>query len=120
MNALSLLRRLALLPCLIYLAGCAAEKPKPAARATSGENAAAPGEERNPEVEAMFKEAAAKLSEPFEGDDWQSLFDGQSLTGWRETEFAGRGPVQIRSGLMVLSMGDPFTGVNLTNPSPNM
>jgi hypothetical protein len=105
---------------LLYLAGCAAEKPTSAAHATSGDKAAAPGEQLNPEVAAMYKQAAAKPSEPFEGDDWQSLFDGESLKGWRVTEFAGRGEVQIHSGLMVLNMGDPFTGVNLTNPSPKM
>jgi hypothetical protein len=68
----------------------------------------------------VLKEAAAKPSEPFEDDDWQSMFNGQSLKGWRETQFAGRGEVQCRDGLIVLNMGDPFTGINWTNEFPTM
>ena len=48
------------------------------------------------------------------------LFDGKSLAGWRETEFSGRGEVQCGSNLLVLTMGDPFTGVNYTNEFPKM
>jgi hypothetical protein len=46
------------------------------------------------------------------------MFDGQTLKGWRETKFAGRGAVQCHSGVLVLGMGDPFTGVNWTNDFP--
>ena len=119
MNARLLLRRLLLIPTLICLAGCATDKPKPTASASTAKKGKAV-EEANPEVLAMYKQAAAKPSEPFEGDDWQPLFDGESLKGWGITDFAGRGEVQISSGLMVLNMGDPFTGVNLTNPTPTM
>jgi len=48
------------------------------------------------------------------------MFDGQSLTGWTETAFAGRGEIQCREGMMVLKMGDPFTGLNWTNDFPHM
>jgi len=48
------------------------------------------------------------------------MFDGKTLTGWRETAFAGRGEVQCQSGLMVMNTGDPFTGINWTNPFPKM
>jgi len=68
----------------------------------------------------VLKEAAAKPSDPFEDDDWQLMFDGQSLKGWRETQFAGRGEVQCRDGLIALNMGDPFTGINWTNDFPTM
>lgn len=64
--------------------------------------------------------AAARPSAPFEGNGWQSLFDGHALDGWKETAFAGRGEVECRSGLLVLNMGDPLTGVNLTNEFPTM
>ena len=40
--------------------------------------------------------------------------------GWRETPFAGRGEVQCRSGVILLNMGDPFTGINWTNDFPKM
>ena len=68
----------------------------------------------------VLKEAAAKPSEPFENDDWQLLFDGKTLKGWRETQFAGRGELQCQDGLIVLNMGDPFTGINWTNDFPTM
>lgn len=48
------------------------------------------------------------------------MFDGQTLTGWRETAFSGHGEVECRSGLIALNMGDPFTGINWTNDFPKM
>ncbi len=48
------------------------------------------------------------------------MFDGQTLAGWRETRFAGRGEVQCRSGVILLNMGDPFTGINWTNEFPKI
>jgi hypothetical protein len=46
------------------------------------------------------------------------MFDAKTLTGWRETEFAGRGEVAVQSGMILLKMGDPFTGINWTNDFP--
>ena len=48
------------------------------------------------------------------------MFDGQTLAGWRETAFAGHGEVHCQDGVVVLSMGDPFTGINWTNEFPKM
>ncbi len=48
------------------------------------------------------------------------MFDGRTLTGWRLTEFAGRGEVQCESGMIVLNMGDPFTGINCANEVPKI
>jgi len=48
------------------------------------------------------------------------LFDGRTLTGWRETAFGGRGEIECKSGQMVFNMGDPFTGINYTNEFPKM
>jgi hypothetical protein len=48
------------------------------------------------------------------------MFDGEDLAGWRETPFAGHGEVHCQEGVMVLSMGDPFTGVNWTNEFPKV
>ncbi len=57
---------------------------------------------------------------PLEGDNWQLLFDGVSLDGWRITDFAGHGAVEVKNGLLVLEMGAMLTGVNLvkTNDIP--
>ncbi len=62
----------------------------------------------------------AKAPAPFEGEGWQALFNGENLEGWRETQFAGHGEVQCRPGLILLKMGDPFTGINYTNEFPKM
>jgi hypothetical protein len=66
-----------------------------------------------------IKAAAAKPSAPLEGTGWQSMFDG-TLSGWKTTAFAGHGEVETESGLLILNMGDPFTGVNYTNAFPKM
>jgi len=50
--------------------------------------------------------------------EWQSLFDGKSLQGWRETPFTGRGQVRVENGTMVLGFGKPMTGVTWTGPFP--
>jgi hypothetical protein len=42
---------------------------------------------------------------------WQSLFNGKSLQGWRETLFTGRGQVRVEGGTLVLGSGKPMTGV---------
>jgi hypothetical protein len=78
--------------------------------------AAAPAQTTNDALLA----AAAKGSAPFEGEGWQSMFDGRTLMGWRETQFAGHGELECKSGMIVLNMGDPFTGINWTNPMPKM
>src|SRR6266542_4661603 len=110
-----------LLAGLLWLAGCASEPGKPASQTAPGkpeQTAATPAS--RPAPDDVLRQAAAKPPLPFEGDDWQPMFDGQTLKGWRATEFAGRGEVECRAGLMVLNMGDPFTGVNLTNDFPKM
>jgi carboxypeptidase Q len=51
--------------------------------------------------------------------DWQPLFDGKSFAGWRVTEFAGHGDVEIVDGAFVLNQGI-LTGVNYTNATPTV
>jgi 3-keto-disaccharide hydrolase len=48
------------------------------------------------------------------------MFDGEDLKGWRETPFAGRGEVHCQSGVIILGLGDPFTGINYTDRFPHM
>jgi len=48
------------------------------------------------------------------------MFDGHSLAGWHEAPFAGHGDVHCQDGVIVLSMGNPFTGINWTNDFPKM
>jgi hypothetical protein len=70
-------------------------------------------------AEILAREAA-KPPGPFEGEGWEAMLDGKTLAGWRETPFAGRGEVECKSGLIVLNMGSPFTGINWTNEIPKM
>jgi hypothetical protein len=48
---------------------------------------------------------------------WKSMFDGRSLTGWKETPFSGRGKVRIEDGAIVLEKG-VLTGVTWTGEFP--
>lgn len=116
--------------CLLFLwlAGCAAppaEKSSvppssapPTASAVSPP--AAPATPPPPDANDPIIKAAAAPSAPFEGAGWKPLFDGHTLTGWREAQFAGRGEVEVRDGMILLKMGDPLTGVNYTNSLPTM
>ncbi len=80
----------------------------------------APAAQPTPAADERLKKLAAKPSALFEGSGWQDLFDGETLTGWRPTAFAGHGEVECQAGLVVLNMGDPFTGINFTNDVPQM
>ncbi len=57
---------------------------------------------------------AAIASAQTKAGEWQSLFDGKSLDGWRETPFTGHGTVRVDNGTIVLVAGKPMTGVTLT------
>lgn len=87
-----------------------------------------PGEPRRPLPEITIKPpvaellslAAAQPIAPFGPEAWRDLFDGQSLQGWQETKFESGGRVFVTNGLMVLQRGEPFAGVNGTNPIPKV
>ncbi len=102
-----------------YSASSAARSRNSASSASAGATAA-PQPPARPDYGEIIQRAAASRTAPFEGKGWRSLFDGKSLVGWRETQFAGRGDVEIKSGLMVMNMGDPFTGVNWTSDIPKV
>jgi len=61
--------------------------------------------------------AGAAGAQPQSGE-WQSMFDGRSLQGWRETPFTGRGEVRVENGAIVLGPGKPMTGVTWTGSLP--
>lgn len=50
---------------------------------------------------------------------WQSLFDGKTLKGWKSADFAGRGDVRVDNGFIILEQG-VMTGVTWTNDLPRM
>ena len=49
--------------------------------------------------------------------EWVSLFDGRTLSGWKEAPYTRRGPVQVRDGMLVLGKGRT-TGIALTREFP--
>jgi hypothetical protein len=110
---------LALCAGLVWAVGCASEPAKPAPPPVAQQpEPVAPPPAAKAESAVTLPPGAAQPPAPFEGTGWQALFDGQSLAGWRETPFAGHGEAHCQGGVIVLSMGDPFTGINWTNEFP--
>jgi hypothetical protein len=50
--------------------------------------------------------------------NWESLFDGHTLAGWKATDFPGHGAVHCESGTVVLDKGTRLTGITWTNEPP--
>jgi len=46
-------------------------------------------------------------------DEWVALFDGKSLEGWKETDFAGQGTVEVADEQIKLGFGQDLTGITL-------
>jgi hypothetical protein len=115
-----------LVSALLVLSGCATDKPdQPPTAAVAVVPATAPSPATAPPAAENaaprhYKKFADMPFEPFPGEGWQNLLDGNSLTGWAVVNFAGHGEVEMESGSIVLPMGDPFTGVTYTNPFPKV
>ncbi len=65
----------------------------------------------SPQGAAVAKTAAAGSG------DWRPLFDGKTLTGWKESQFTARGKVSIEDGQVVLGNGY-ITGITWTGAFP--
>jgi hypothetical protein len=48
--------------------------------------------------------------------EWRSLFDGKSLTGWKESDFFGAGKVSVENGVITIGSG-ALTGINWAGSS---
>jgi hypothetical protein len=71
---------------------------------------------------APWAQAAEKVSTnppSLKAPGWEPLFDGKTLKGWKETDFAGRGEVKVKDGQIILEMG-VMTGITWTNPVTRM
>jgi hypothetical protein len=66
----------------------------------------------------LFLCCAAAPAQEAKSGDWQPLFDGKSLNGWRETPFTGHGEVRVEKGALILGYGMPMTGVTWTGAFP--
>jgi hypothetical protein len=65
----------------------------------------------SPQAAAAAKAAAAGSS------DWRPMFDGKTLTGWKESPFTAPGKVSIENGQVVLGNGY-MTGITWTGAFP--
>ena len=62
--------------------------------------------------------ALAQLPQPTaQPSQWASLFNGTDLTGWKETDYAGRGNVKVENGELHIENGLVITGITFTNAS---
>lgn len=50
--------------------------------------------------------------------NWNDLFDGRSLQGWKITNFGGEGEVAVEDGRLTLDFGSPLTGVTYMGGFP--
>lgn len=48
----------------------------------------------------------------------ESLFDGKSLAGWKETPFSRHGAARVEDGAILLTAGSPLTGITWTRDFP--
>jgi len=66
----------------------------------------------------LFIFAAALAGQtPAATGEWTPLFDGQSLKGWKETPFRGRGELQVKDGTILIGKGH-MTGITWTGEFP--
>jgi hypothetical protein len=61
--------------------------------------------------------ATEKSSAPADAK-WQSLFDGKTLGKWKPTEFGGQGESVVEDGKLLLTHGEPLTGVTWQGEPP--
>jgi hypothetical protein len=87
-------------------AGCASSQPKTASALPNKAVATSNAPPAAGTVSSFPPSAAAT--------NWQDLFDGKTLKGWRETDFAGHGEVRVEQGQIILETG-VMTGVTWTN-----
>ena len=102
---------------LSLLAGCAlnTSSEKAAASRPVAEHPAVP-----PPAGEQKELTAPTATAPVHWPEWRTLFDGNTLTGWKVTDFAGHGDVRVENGKLILAMGAALTGINWTNPLPRM
>lgn len=53
-------------------------------------------------------------------EGWQSLFDGETLSGWEPAQFGGEGWVRVKNGAIYLFQGDSLTGITWKRDFPTI
>jgi hypothetical protein len=64
-------------------------------------------------IHAKEPVTAPPAKEPKKADpyQWQSLFDGKTLAGWKVPVFGGDGKVAVENGTIVIGLGEGITGI---------
>lgn len=60
---------------------------------------------------------AALLTFAVYGQEWTPLFDGKTLSGWKETPYYGHGKVEVKDGTLIFGKGRT-TGINWAGAFP--
>ena len=100
---------------IFIAAGCATQRYQPSGVFANSVVTPVPKSGISPSEADLIQRAVTQTLKPFDGDKWRELFDGTSLSGWRETDFKQGGSVTVTNGLLVFHRGQPFVGVNCTN-----
>jgi hypothetical protein len=108
--SVSWLRLAALAALPLWCAACASPR-----KADTPKGAAAP--QARPAPVPVASTTPAPVAAPKSRPGEISLFDGKTLTGWKESDFAGRGEVEVKDGRIVLGTG-VMTGITWTNEVP--
>ena len=70
--------------------------------------------------QARCEEEKKPIAPDLEAKDWKSLFDGKTMEGWKETNFAGKGEARVNDGAIEIDMGLALSGVNYTKQPPKI
>ena len=63
---------------------------------------------------------AARAESPANDPAEKSLFDGQTLKGWKKTQFGGEAEIEVKEGRIVMRAGSPITGITWTEAFPKI
>jgi len=94
-------------------AGCQSDAP---ADASGGSEAEQPAGIAPPATARQEGEAGIGQHTEPQGEA-RALFDGQTLSGWKATNFGGEGEIEVVNGELRLAMGYPMTGVTSVHES---
>ena len=67
-------------------------------------------------IAPAFAEEKPKASK--DKHDWQPLFDGKSLKGWKESGYGGGAEPEVENGELRIAMGEGVNGVTLDAKEP--
>ena len=94
-------------------AGCQSDAPVDGSGGSEAEQPASTA----PSAPARQEGETEKAQHAEPQGEVRALFDGQTLTGWKATNFGGEGEIEVANGELRLAMGYPMTGVTSVHES---